>query len=233
MAKFLNTSATNYFLEELIKDAKDRLILISPFLKLNDRIKELLEDKNRLKIDVRIIYGKSELLPAEINWLNGLTYVRTSFCKNLHAKCYLNEEICIVTSLNLYEFSQVNNNEMGILLRRSEDAEIYKDAYEEAQRIIRISEEVRVSLERIGPESEIDNEDKNEEAATGKLTTSKLAKKLGLSTDELLTLLTQKGYLVIENEKHKLTKMGEGAGASFIAKARFGAYFLWPENFSI
>lgn len=31
MAKFLNTSATNYFLEELIKDARDRLILISPF----------------------------------------------------------------------------------------------------------------------------------------------------------------------------------------------------------
>ncbi|MFM5108002.1 hypothetical protein [Aeromonas dhakensis] len=30
MAKFLNTSATNYFLEELIKDAKERLILISP-----------------------------------------------------------------------------------------------------------------------------------------------------------------------------------------------------------
>lgn len=37
MAKFLNTSATNYFLEELIKDAKERLILISPFLKLNAR----------------------------------------------------------------------------------------------------------------------------------------------------------------------------------------------------
>ena len=45
MAKFLNTSATNYFLEELIKGAKDRLVLISPFLKLNDRMKELLEEK--------------------------------------------------------------------------------------------------------------------------------------------------------------------------------------------
>ncbi|MCK5919456.1 MAG: hypothetical protein KAG66_00850, partial [Methylococcales bacterium] len=67
MAKFLNTSATSYFLEELIKTAKDRLILISPFLKLNDRIKELLEDKNRLKIDVRIIYGKNELQNDEIN----------------------------------------------------------------------------------------------------------------------------------------------------------------------
>ncbi len=65
MAKFLNTSATNYFLEELIKTAKDRLILISPFLKLNDRVKELLQDKNRLKIDVRIVYGKNELQPEE------------------------------------------------------------------------------------------------------------------------------------------------------------------------
>ncbi|MFT5815326.1 MAG: hypothetical protein ACI9VT_003098, partial [Psychroserpens sp.] len=80
MAKFLNTSATNYYLEELIKNASDRLILISPFLKLNDRIKELLEDKNRLKIDVRIVYGKSELQPMEISWLNELSFIRTSFC---------------------------------------------------------------------------------------------------------------------------------------------------------
>lgn len=143
MAKFLNTSGTNYYLEELIKGAKDRLILISPYLRLNDRIKELLEDKNRLKIDVRIVYGKSELQPVEVNWLKGLSYVRTSFCKNLHAKCYLNEETCIITSLNLYEFSQVNNNEMGVLVQRSDDPDLFRDTYQEAQRIIRISDEVR------------------------------------------------------------------------------------------
>ncbi|MDD1617374.1 MAG: hypothetical protein CG439_2512 [Methylococcaceae bacterium NSP1-2] len=145
MAKFLNTSATNYFLEELIKNAKDRLVLISPFLKLNDRMRELLADKNRLKIDMRIVYGKSELAPEEMNWLKTQTYIRTSFCKNLHAKCYLNEEFCIITSLNLYEFSQINNNEMEVLINRNEDAELYKDTYEEAQRIIRISEEVNNS----------------------------------------------------------------------------------------
>ena len=97
MAKFLKTSATNYFLEEMIKDASDRLILISPFLKLNNRMKELLADKNRLKIDDRIVYGKSELQPQEIEWLRGLTCIRTSFCKNLHAKCYINETMCIMT----------------------------------------------------------------------------------------------------------------------------------------
>jgi hypothetical protein len=61
MANFLNTSATNYLLEEMIKSAADRLILISPVLKLNDQMKELLADKNRMKIDVRIVYGKSKL----------------------------------------------------------------------------------------------------------------------------------------------------------------------------
>ncbi|MBX3728748.1 MAG: phospholipase D family protein [Candidatus Sumerlaeia bacterium] len=231
MAKFLNTSATNYFLEELIKEAKDRLFLISPFLKLNDRIKELLADKNRLKIDVRIVYGKSELQPEEINWLKELTYVRTSFCKNLHAKCYLNEELCIVTSLNLYEFSQVNNNEMGILIRRSEDAELYKDAYEEAQRIIRISEEVRISLERVASQAEAAPEAKAEpEEATEKLTSSKLAQKLGMKTGELIAKLVDSGYLESRDGKHYLTAKGKDAGGEFRLSPKFGPYFLWPES---
>ena len=74
MAKFLNTSATNYSLEKMIKSAADRLILIGPFLKLNDRMKELLADKNRLKIDVRIVYGKSELQPQLTSRIHLLQY---------------------------------------------------------------------------------------------------------------------------------------------------------------
>lgn len=229
MAKFLNTSATNYFLEELIKESKDRLILISPFLKLNDRMKELLEDKNRLKIDVRIVYGKSELQPEEINWLKELTYIRTSFCKNLHAKCYLNEELCIITSLNLYEFSQVNNNEMGVLIRRSDDQELYKDTYEEAQRIIRISEEVRISLERVSAD-EVANSAEPEESS-GKVTSSKLAQKLGMKTNDLIEKLVSSGYLELRDAKHYLTAKGKASGGEFRMSPKYGPYFLWPENF--
>lgn len=229
MAKFLNTSATNYFLEELIKDAKDRLILISPFLKLNDRVKELLSDKNRLKIDVRIVYGKSELQPAEMAWLQDLTYIRTSYCKNLHAKCYLNEEFCIITSLNLYEFSQVNNNEMGVLIRRGEDTELYRDAYEESQRIIRVSEEVRISLERVSQEAEGKAE---EDEQTSKLTSSKLAQKLGMKTGDLLERLTVAGYLELKDGKHYLTAKGKDAGGE-LRGSKYGPYFLWPEAFKV
>ena len=230
MAKFLNTSATNYFLEEMIKGASERLILISPFLKLNDRVKELLEDKNRLKIDVRIVYGKNELQPEEINWLRELTYIRTSFCKNLHAKCYLNEESCIITSLNLYEFSQVNNNEMGVHLSRSDDAEIYRDAYEEAQRIIRISDEVRMSLEKVSNEDSSTKANGNSDQL--KLSSSKIAKRLNIKTNEFKAQLTKAGYLEFKDEKHYLTEKGKDAGGEF-RMGKFGVFFLWPESFTI
>ena len=236
MAKFLNTSATNYYLEELIKNANDRLILISPFLKLNDRIKELLEDKNRLKIDVRIVYGKCELQPMEISWLNELSFIRTSFCKNLHAKCYINESSCIITSLNLYEFSQVNNNEMGVHVSREEDAEMYRDTYEEAQRIIRISDEDRVSMEKVEKpklEEEASKLDSpTEDNASPKITSSKLASKLKLKTPELFEKLISSGYIEEENEKQTLTDKGVTAGGE-AKKGRFGAYFIWPDNFLV
>jgi phosphatidylserine/phosphatidylglycerophosphate/cardiolipin synthase-like enzyme len=238
MAKFLNTSGTTFYLEELIKNAKDRLILISPFLKLNDRIKELLTDKNRFKIDVRIVYGKSELQPEEINWLTELTYIRTSFCKNLHAKCYINEEHCIIGSLNLYEFSQVNNNEMSILISRSDDADLYHDAYEEAQRIIRISEEVRISLERVvetEPKQKIEKSSEKlaEKPAFEKLTSANLAKKLNLKTDELMEKLVSHGHLKLQDGKYYLTTKGKEAGGEFRTGQKFGSYFLWPENFNL
>ena len=233
MAKFLSTSATTYHLEELIKDASEKVILISPFLKLNDRIKELLEDKNRLKIDIRIVYGKSELQPAEINWLKELSFVRTSFCKNLHAKCYMSEDSCIITSLNLYEFSQVNNNEMGVLMTRESDQEMYRDAHEEAQRIIRISDEIRISLETIVSSTSIYDSDATlSTTSEEKLTTSKLAKKLGLRTPELLSKMVEKGCLIDEGEEHSLTPKGTELGAES-KSGRYGSYFIWPADLTV
>ncbi|MGO2339584.1 MAG: phospholipase D family protein [Psychrobacter sp.] len=246
MAKFLNSSGTTYHLEELIKNASDRLIIISPYLKLNERIKELLEDRNRLKIDIRIVYGKNDLHPEEINWLKNLTFIRTSFCKNLHAKCYLNENECIITSLNLYEFSQVNNNEMGVLIYRNEDAKLYADTYEEAQRIIRISEEVRMSLEKVtAADGRSDNKVTSSHTMTNtnvnttaksttevvtpnysKLTTAKLAKELGLKTQELNDKLLAAGYLQEQEGDLLLTEAGKAAGGTS-KRGKFGEFCLW------
>lgn len=77
-----------------------------------------------------------------------MTSIRSSFCKDLHAKCYLNEREAIITSMNLYEFSQINNNEMGVYVEKETDPELYKDICDEAQRLIRISDEIIVSIEK-------------------------------------------------------------------------------------
>jgi len=241
MAKFLNTSATNYFLEELIKSARERLIIISPFLKFNDRMKELLEDKNRLKIDVRVVFGKSELQPQEIKWLRGLDFVRTSFCQNLHAKCYMNESVAIITSMNLYEFSQVNNNEMGVYIEREAEGQLYRDTYEEAQRLIRVSEEIRLAAETVektvepedtsAPADEAD--DKGEGGEFDKLSTSRLAKERGLRTAQLLEQLVAKGYLAADGDKHKLTDAGKAVGGEFRMSKKFGPYFIWPKELEV
>lgn len=231
MARFLNTSATNYYLEELIKGARERLIIVSPFLRFNDRIKELLADKDRMKIDVRIVYGKSELAPQEMNWLRSLEFVRTSFCHNLHAKCYLNEQVAILTSMNLYDFSQVNNNEMGVFVQRDLEPDLYRDTLEEAQRLIRISEQVRLAAERV---EEVDTSEAGSvEVAGDKLTTSKLAKELDLRTSELTDRLVAKGLLRKEGDQFKLTEDGRKAGGLFRFSKQFGPYFLWPKDLEV
>lgn len=159
-----------------------------------------------------------------------LDYVRVSFCKNLHAKCYINEESCIISSLNLYEFSQVNNNEMGIFINKIEDHNVFKDAYEEAQRIIRISDEVRISLDEIKAEQiEASSTDENIDIPS-KLTSSKLAAKHNLKTPELLENLVLKGLLKLnENGKHMLTDHGKNLGGEFKYN-QYGGYFLWSEH---
>jgi len=93
----------------------------------------------------------SALAAEEITWLRSLAFVRTSFCQHLHAECYLNERAAIITPMNLYDFSQVNNNEMGIHVDREQEPRLYRGTYEEAQRLIRISEEVRLAADKVEP----------------------------------------------------------------------------------
>ena len=149
MAKFLNTTGVSYHLEELIKGTKDKLILISPYLQFTDRIKEHLTNLNIQKRDIRIIYRENKLQLEENNWLESQIGIRTSLCKNLHAKCYINENEAIITSMNLYEFSQQNNNEMGIYISKAQDPDLYNATLEEVQRLLTISDEIRVTVKKV------------------------------------------------------------------------------------
>ena len=149
MAKFLDTAGVSFYLQQLINGANEKLILISPYLKISDRLKQSIADKDLMKIDIRLIYGKTEIELSENNWLKSLKSIRTSFCQNLHAKCYLNEKEAIITSMNLYDFSQVNNNEMGVYVTKEEDHTLYGDIYTEVMRLVRQSDEIKISVTQV------------------------------------------------------------------------------------
>ncbi len=51
--------------------------------------------------------------------------------------------------MNLYEFSQVNNNEMGLIISRQKEPELYDEILQESMRIVRTSEEIRVTVAKV------------------------------------------------------------------------------------
>jgi hypothetical protein len=51
--------------------------------------------------------------------------------------------------MNLYEFSQVNNNEMGIYITKAGDPALFEAAMQEVSRLLTISEEIRVTVQKV------------------------------------------------------------------------------------
>ena len=236
MAKFLVTSGVTYKLEELIKGTEDRLILISPYLQFSKRIKDNIASLNILKRDIRIIYRENKLQVEESNWLEGQVGVRTSICSTLHAKCYLNEKEAIVTSMNLYTYSQENNDEMGIYVTKNEDPDLYEEISNEAQRLLRISDEIRVSVKKVDKEIEkktdktISEITKTKKKSNSKLlTTKELSQLTGLSSRKVNSWFTNNKLMYKKDEDWITTKKGKEIGG--IEKSgQYGKFVVWPEE---
>jgi phosphatidylserine/phosphatidylglycerophosphate/cardiolipin synthase-like enzyme len=137
MAKFINTRKAVSEIEDLIKNAGEKLILVSPYLKLSKDFKELLTYRNSKDKITTVIFGKQELNPDEMKFLQGLRFIILKYNEDLHAKCYVNDDKMIITSLNLYEFSMANNKEMGVLIDKNDpaDSQLFADAFKEVDYI--------------------------------------------------------------------------------------------------
>jgi phosphatidylserine/phosphatidylglycerophosphate/cardiolipin synthase-like enzyme len=243
MPKYLRTSGITAGVEELIREARERLYIISPYLKLSDNIRELLNDKEREKAEVRIIFGKQELSPTEMSYLQNLKYVRLYFSKNLHAKCYLNEKKMIISSMNLYEFSQQNNKEMGILIERDieSDRPVYEEAWKDIDSILNNATdfsyvEAPRAVEKEEIEPEFSNPPKQAPVVTpqssykGKyLSATALSKELGISAKDLQYKFEKLKWIEKKNDEWVLTNMGRSKGAE-IKKGQYGEYIAYPET---
>ncbi|MEX0598195.1 MAG: phospholipase D family protein [Candidatus Paceibacterota bacterium] len=148
MAKFLNTKGLSEWIPTIIDQSKSELVIISPFLQLSDTIYSCLLSANNRGVEIIIIYRENKISDIDKAKLTALENLNLMHHPNVHAKCFYNESYLLIASMNLYEYSEKNNREMGILFRgsvttnafTSEDSDIFEDALNEISTIITSSD---------------------------------------------------------------------------------------------
>lgn len=134
--KLLKTIEISTELNKIIETANEYLVFVSPYLKIPNQFKYHIEDKSNQNCNIILIYGKEKLTKEMQSWLNSLKNITVIFNKDLHAKCYFNEKKAIITSMNLYDYSQYHNFELGVLFDRSTEQKLYSDLVLESNRIL-------------------------------------------------------------------------------------------------
>jgi phosphatidylserine/phosphatidylglycerophosphate/cardiolipin synthase-like enzyme len=244
MAKFITTKQITSELEDLIKKADERLYIVSPYLKLSKDFRDLLTYRNTNRKDTKIIFGKQELNPEQMTFFQGLRFVYLFFSEDLHAKCYINNTKMIITSMNFYDFSMMNNKEMGILIDRAvtEDTQVYDDAWSEIDFIEKTSKPFDFVSKptSLDTPATIVKETKTEIKAeiisqpkvnfTGKyLSASALSKELGISSKDLTYKIEKLKWIEKVNDEWVLTNLGKSKGGE-IKKGQYGDYIAYPET---
>jgi len=116
MSHFLNREKLNLWLPKLIEKAEDEILLIVPYIKTSDTILKALKKANKDHKRIVVIYRENKLNANEKEKLFSLENLDLLHHPNIHCKCYFNGDLIIIGSMNLYEYSEKNNREMGYII---------------------------------------------------------------------------------------------------------------------
>lgn len=156
MAEFLQGNKLNAAIEDVFEDCREQLIIISPFIKLHPRYRDCLKGKlNDPELQIIIVFGKNEeqihksFSMEDFEFFREFPNVVIKYEPRLHAKYYATEKTAILSSMNLYDYSQNNNIEFGIrtstsfvndLKKRIAGLTLDYDAYEYFRKVYNNSE---------------------------------------------------------------------------------------------
>jgi hypothetical protein len=219
MARFLSTQDLTQALHALISNSKKHLVLISPVVRLNTELRALLASKTQQEVEVRIVCGDKRLSPDDHHWFKQHPAIQLRHVAGLQARCYINDNATIITSLGLDDFGHHQLAEMGVLATLKDDPELYKNTIKEVGRILRQGDQVVSEQELTNPQSD----------TAERLTIPQLAKAHHLSTAEIIAQLLKKGYMTEYEGMFILTNAGKDAGARLVASSH-GIAFAWPPD---
>lgn len=137
--EFLTAKRAIAEIEEVITEARSRLILVSAYFKVSDTFMNRLRGAVRQNVEITFLAREGAATPAEIEKLLAIPNLSFFTLEHLHAKCYLNENRLVITSLNLYEASE-KNWEMGVSF--TADEPIYGKAVAEVSNMLSEAKQV-------------------------------------------------------------------------------------------
>lgn len=139
MATFLNREKNIEEIQTVLNNARRETILLVPFIRMPGEIFDALKTCNDRGVQIYLICREGTLGKDQRDKLIGLENLNLLVHQNLHAKCYLNEDSAIITSMNLYDRKDERNREMGVLISRDLDNQVYQDALAEIRIIVNAS----------------------------------------------------------------------------------------------
>jgi hypothetical protein len=148
MASFLTTKKAVAAIDDIIRQAEKSLVMISYSVRIHETLFQLIRDAHKRKVNITLVYGNEKLKPETKKQLQQLSNLSLYFIPKLHAKCFFNEKSMVITSMNLYDYSE-NNWEMGVLVDRKQDNDVYNAASKEAKLIIGSSTNIALQKKAI------------------------------------------------------------------------------------
>lgn len=140
MASFLTTIGISATIGQILQNAQRQVGLVSPYIRLTDRASKRLRQADQDGKEILVVYGKTDL-PAETrDVFSCLENLRLFYLEDLHAKCFFNERELVVSTMNLYAFSEKNNREMGIRVQKDEESRLYSSVLREVRSIAKSAE---------------------------------------------------------------------------------------------
>ncbi len=146
--EFLTTKGIAAEIENIIRLANEFIYIITPYEQIDDSFLRRLRVAQNKNVTINFVMGKRNNSEIETGKLNSLTKVSFSKLGNLHAKCYMNENTAIITSMNLYDYSIKNNFEMGIKIKKTDNEKIFREILDESKIIIDNSKKIDFDNEK-------------------------------------------------------------------------------------
>jgi hypothetical protein len=126
---------------DLVQAARRRVVLVSPYFRVWGHLENALQQASRQSVQLNVVFrrDKREEYRDLVDQLHKLS-ARVFDFKDLHAKVYVNESACILTSMNLYDYSAQNSEEFAI---QSSSRELVQAVNGYVDDLIVRSEEIR------------------------------------------------------------------------------------------